>query len=252
MRCFLKKVGIGIALFVGTLIFLVVPMSFLIPYEEDDYLQAFFVKEKMLTEHTVPTIFLLGGSNVAFGYDSKQIEDSFQRPVVNLGLHAGFGMRFIMDHTMHHLREGDILLLSPEYRSFFFQGGNSGGEALVELFYLTKGRILEYLDIDQIKVIVKGTIPCVAKKIGKYVIHYIKYKPAGGPYALSGFNSYGDVVKHRGMLSVPYPHKRPSKKPLDENFLNYFCQTIGELRQRGVTVFLFPPVLARTSYEDIL
>jgi hypothetical protein len=217
MKRFFKKISVGIALFVAPLIFVILPVAFLFPSGEDNYLQAFFVKEKMLTEHTEPTIFLLGGSNVAFGYDSKQIEDTFHIPVVNLGLHAGLGLKFILDHTTPHLRRGDILVFSPEY-SFFFEGGDSGGEALVELFYLNKGRILDYLDMGQINVIVKGTIFCGVKKIGKYVINHKNV-----PYVLSGFNSYGDVAKHREMPSVPYPHARPFRKPLDKKSFSYFC-----------------------------
>ena len=42
-------------------------------------------------------IILAGGSNLAFGIDSKQLEETLGMPVVNLGLHAGLGLHFILE-----------------------------------------------------------------------------------------------------------------------------------------------------------
>jgi hypothetical protein len=54
-------------------------------------------KHRMLRETSSPRIIFLGGSNLCFGLDSRRIADTFDMPVVNLGLHAGIGLKFMME-----------------------------------------------------------------------------------------------------------------------------------------------------------
>ena len=60
-------------------------------------------------------IILAGGSNLAFGINSEKLEKEFGVPVVNLGLHAGLGVRFILNELKHLIQENDIVFLSFEY-----------------------------------------------------------------------------------------------------------------------------------------
>jgi hypothetical protein len=255
MKRFIKKITIGAGIFGASVVFVVLPISFLIPYDKDYYLRAFFIKERMVKEHDNPTVFLLGGSNVAFGYNCKEMEEGFGMPVVNLGLHAGFGLKFIVDHAVPHLKEGDILILSPEYGTFF-QGGYFGGEALADLFYLSKGKILEYLNVKQMKVIVKETTISVVKRVVKYIVGDVRVgggvRKGDDPYRFSEFDEYGDFVGHRGKSSSgDYPHVKPFTRPVDRDVVEYVCGMIEELRGREVKVCLLPPAFAETSYGNV-
>jgi hypothetical protein len=62
-----------------------------------------------------PRIILAGGSNLALGIDSKMIQDSTGYNVVNLALHAGLGLEYIINEVKMSVKENDIVILSIEH-----------------------------------------------------------------------------------------------------------------------------------------
>jgi hypothetical protein len=63
-------------------------------------------------------IVILGGSNALFGLDSAAIESATRRPTVNLGLHGGLSLDYMLGHASPLFRPGDIVILSLEYSYF--------------------------------------------------------------------------------------------------------------------------------------
>ena len=60
-------------------------------------------------------IILIGGSNVAFGFNSQLIEEEFpEYKVVNFGLYAMLGTKIMMDLALSSVNEGDMVFISPE------------------------------------------------------------------------------------------------------------------------------------------
>ena len=63
-------------------------------------------------------IILVGGSNVAFGFNSELLEKEFpEYEVVNFGLYAGLGTKIMMDLALPFVGEGDMVFLIPETNS---------------------------------------------------------------------------------------------------------------------------------------
>ena len=94
MNRFCKKLG----LFLLIIIFALIARTSMFPYNKHGYIRRQLVKQDMLSrENRQPSIILVGGSNVAFGYNSKIISDSMNMDVINFGLHAGFGLKYIID-----------------------------------------------------------------------------------------------------------------------------------------------------------
>ena len=62
-----------------------------------------------------PKIILVGGSNLAFGIASDSIEKALEKPVVNFGLYAGFGLTFVLKEAVTEVKKGDVIVLCPEY-----------------------------------------------------------------------------------------------------------------------------------------
>lgn len=87
------------------------------PYirEKDLFLAASIDKQNRLKTLPTPRLVFIGGSNLIFGIDSKRIEDSLKIPVVNMGLHAGLGLGYMLNEAIDNLKPGDIVLLSTEY-----------------------------------------------------------------------------------------------------------------------------------------
>ncbi|MEQ8676108.1 MAG: hypothetical protein RLP44_22685 [Aggregatilineales bacterium] len=85
------------------------------PLVQDSYLAASIDKIALLQNHPDGSILLVGGSSVAFGYDSAYLQDSTGRTVINTGLHHGLGLRFTLNSILPYVQENDIVLLNLEY-----------------------------------------------------------------------------------------------------------------------------------------
>jgi hypothetical protein len=79
------------------------------------YLYGVALKHRLADSIQKPKIILVGGSNVAFGFDSREIQDSLGMPVVNMGIHVQLGLDFILNETKAVMKPNDIIFLSPEY-----------------------------------------------------------------------------------------------------------------------------------------
>jgi len=83
--------------------------------DQNDYMKAIVNKHYRANKINKPKLIFSGGSNLAFGLDSKKVEKQIGLPVVNMGLHAGLGLDFILKELMDVSKPYDIIVFSPEY-----------------------------------------------------------------------------------------------------------------------------------------
>lgn len=81
---------------------------------EHTYLGALDDKYNRLNSIDEPKIVLVGGSSVAFGVDSKALEEYTGMPVVNFGLYAALGTKLMLDLSLSGINKGDVVVISPE------------------------------------------------------------------------------------------------------------------------------------------
>ncbi len=62
----------------------------------DDYLAILIDKHKIAEKINTPKIILVGGSNLAFGIDTKVLGEYLGIPVANMGLRAELGVDFML------------------------------------------------------------------------------------------------------------------------------------------------------------
>ena len=112
MKKFLQRLGLFLAiqLVIGALLIF---NAFRQP--RYGYVAAFEDKVRLLREHDEPHLILIGGSNVAFGFDSRQLQTELGMPVINVGLHASTGLQFYLDVAEKYARSGDLVVLVPEW-----------------------------------------------------------------------------------------------------------------------------------------
>lgn len=186
-----------------------------------DYLAAIIDKHKILEATPSPKIILVGGSNVAFGLDSKKIQDELALPVVNMGLHGGFGLRYMIEEIKPQLKPGDIVILIPEYQQFYQPYGS---DVLIPLIKYYPNAI-RHLSLKNYMIIVRY-IPLYIKNRLKLGIEtgFTRFFPEFPPnhvYSRYGFNQYGDVINHLNK------DKDPVKFKLTK-------QSLNNLRSEGV------------------
>jgi len=79
-------------------------------------------KEAYATSITTPKLILGGGSGVHFSLNAQQLEVHFGIPVVNLGMHAGMGAKYLFHRLKKNANEGDTLLIALEYGFYGYRG----------------------------------------------------------------------------------------------------------------------------------
>lgn len=97
----------------------------------NDYLRVDSDKRALLERTAGERIVIVGGSNAAFSINSSLIADTFARPVVNCGTHAGLGLNYMLAEVEPYVHKGDLILVLPEYEQFY--GFAKGGPELMEL-----------------------------------------------------------------------------------------------------------------------
>ncbi len=136
-------------------------------------MQAQSVKIGMLSKpNRHPAIVLFGGSNVAFGYDSKIIYDSLHIPVINAGLHASVGLKYMIDDCFPNLKKGDILVFSPEYDHFYGDMAY-GQQPMADLAYISNFKIANTFTYKQWISVINNTPKYLRGKIESNVFNIL-------------------------------------------------------------------------------
>ncbi len=133
-----KRLRLPITLLLVVTLILSINYQLIVDYRyhyRDNYLAAIVDKNELLANTPSPKIIIVGGSNAAFGFDSKAISEATQMPVVNMGIQGSLGLRFALNDIKPYIHEGDIVLISPEYHNLVDQ--LHGGDVLsyVLVFY---------------------------------------------------------------------------------------------------------------------
>ena len=175
--------------------------------EETNYLAATVDKHSRLCVRPAPRVILVGGSNVAFGFESDRMESALGRPVVNMGLAAGLGVEFMLAEIEPALRPGDIIVLSLEY-DHFARGPAAGRYSALGfdpnvlrqvLIFRPEGCLdLGWTHVRKI-VLDRGLsiLGEIARRGFMFGIGAREAKTSELQSARKGFNPWGDLIGHR-------------------------------------------------------
>lgn len=235
MKKFVIKTSLLTIVLIGWIVFEVCTTSI----HPSNYLQGYNLKCELLEKTKSPRIIFVGGSNLAFGLDSQRIRDSLHMNVINCGLHAGVGLKFMIDDISTYVQEGDIIVIAPEYNHFY-----ESSQDVVTLTFLqavSHWQKIHLLDFDQILKILHG-VPSV--------VNYVyPSSSATGVYSYSSFNEYGDVTGHWKLEGICDSIKSPNpfKHTFDKKLGRYFIKKVMEMEKKS-TVIIIPPVCRETAY----
>ena len=212
---------------------------------ERTYPAAQLDKIELLRKTPSPRLVFVGGSNLALGVDSPLLSGVIGLPVVNMGLHAGLGLRYMLDCTTPLLRRGDLVVVVPEYEQFTGRTFD-GGKELLRLFAFTLDRNIFWrvspsilLEGNEMIFLWKGgaTASAVAAE-GKEFL-----------YTRDSFNRNGDVVSHLGRPNVPFKPAGRMNANLNQRAVSYLATFIEEQNRRRVTTIFVFPCLMTTYYQ---
>jgi hypothetical protein len=242
MKKFFKKIFIlFFVLVIGSWIIIVIQLP------ENFYELAIIDKHRILAATNSPKLVLAGGSNLAFGIDSAEIQNKFHIPVVNMGLTAGVGLGRILDDISPFMNSGDILLIVPEYE-YFINAWNGTRAAYELIFDMRQYRLL----LSPYYGLPSGFSNYLSMHLFGHLIGIIQ-KTINNPffysYSRDGFNEYGDYIKHLEMETLPFG-SNSDLGTLNQTYFNHFFQFVYMFSKREITVVLSYPCYEEQSFRN--
>lgn len=189
-------------------------------------------------------IVIIGGSSVAFGVRSDLLEEQLDMPIVNFGLYANLGTKYMLDLAKKNIREGDVVVIAPEQDSqalsLYFNG-----EAA---WYSADGcfDVLKRIPRENTKDMVFNFFKFVSGKFGYW-------RSANKPdpdnvYNAKSFNEYGDIAYERkyNVMNGGFDAGTPISFDTDivsADFIDYVNGYCDDLVKKGAQVlFSFCPM----------
>src|SRR5215212_3189169 len=102
---------------------------------DNNYIAAVLEKDRLIRNTASPKIVLVGGSNLAFGIDSKMMQDSLGLSVVNMGLYAKLGLKYMLAQVRPYIKRNDVVIVVPEYDQFYGEYANGDNTLNTALLY---------------------------------------------------------------------------------------------------------------------
>ena len=197
-------------------------------------------------------IVVIGGSSVAFGIDSRMIEENTGYAVVNFGLYGPLGTAIMMDLTRGHIHEGDIIILAPETEhqtmSMYFNGEGMWECCDSDFTMLFKIPLRNWPEM-------LGSFWSYAEK--KYQFYLSGKASPEGIYGHDSFNEYGDISYRRetNIMEGLYDAEvgidlDPSI--IDPEYIDFVNDYVRYCERQGASVFFsWPPMNELAIHQDM-
>jgi hypothetical protein len=239
MNYFLHRVGrfifpLTLFLFLG----LFMPAT---PRASKSLLFAKLNKDDLLKYTEQPRIIFVGGSNLSLGLNSHMIKDSLKLNPINTAVNAYVGLKYMLDNVIQYVKDGDIIVLVPEYFHFYKDYHDSSEELLRTVTEVNPEKI-KLLNFTQLI----NTIPLIPKytltKINP--LEYVD-TTVNDVYSVNSYNQYGDTEAHWGKEKQDFIHYEINGKynPSVMKAIKKFESEI--IKKNGVLLISYP------CYQDI-
>lgn len=197
-----------------------------------------------------PKIIIIGGSGCGFGLCSPMICEHFDMPVCNTGTHAGLGLLSQLNICKDYIRNGDIVIIIPEYSQYTEQTylGSSTTLRIFSSVYPTGYKLLTF----------------------RQQLHLLQYVPGAhkdamasrnasfdetecNPYSSKSLNEYGDVECYESRTyraNKNWSAKGWKNPKIQQNAIvalqnfNRFCI------EKGATMLVFPPANKALNFDE--
>lgn len=199
-------------------------------------------------------ILLVGGSNLSMGLNTEKVSDEFSLPAYNSGIHAGLGLKFMLDDIIPYIHSGDYVVLVPEYQHLISEKTFYGDKELAYVLMNYFPKRIKGLSIKQLKNLAPYFLDQIRQNVKEVIFLRFLFKKSHQTwYLVDAYNSYGDVDKHWGQKPrqvIPFAPSTGKEKVLDDSIyeLLKFCAL---MKSNHVNVKILPPVIQSTSYNNM-
>lgn len=229
-----KNIVFFVKLIVLTLLLFWFCFGVVMPQYMGNYQASMVDKVARLKSIDEPKIVLIGNSNLAFGIDSRQIEEAFGMPVVNMGLHGGVGNAFNEQAARLNVTEGDIYIVS---HTNYNDTDEIKNPMLAWITIENHRELYPFIRkkdwIDMIK-----AYPTYLKKCLTFWRTGTGNRESGDCYRRSAFNEYGDIYYPRPQTEGDIDFSSVVINPVNENTTNRLNELNAYLTARGATMLV--------------
>lgn len=225
-----------------------------LPVNEDGFLAAVADKHALIRATPGPRIVVVGGSNAAFGVDSRCVAEHFGRPTINMGLHAGLGLRYMLGEVKPYVTRGDVIVVSPEYAQFY--GMLDGEVTLPDMTAIYPRAFASYSSVGQALTVSRSFSDHVSGRVALLGAR-LKGQPAAiqdPVYFRRGFNRQGDLESHLGrpaqdISTLLLAAADADTSAFDERAIEELNRFQRFARERGATAVLVLPRIPDAHYR---
>ena len=240
----LKKALLLVGLIAGSIaVILWLPLN-----RPNHFLLATIDKESLLHRTPSPKIIVIGGSNTIFNIDSKLIGDATGLPTINLGLHAGLGLEFMLNEIRPFLKSGDRVIIMPEYAQFY--GDLFYGSRILTRLVTLNPHAFQYIRTwGQYLALIKSAGLEARNKI----VYLLGRSAEEETYNRTAFNAYGDLriqmIGNQSLvkLQVENYEIRPSRE-INSKCIRELNKFFTQTQQIGVQVYLVYSAIPLEKY----
>lgn len=223
-----------------------------VPTERTRYLDEWWKKKETYAKSIDgKKILIVSGSNTLFSVRASDIEKKINIPTVNFGVHAGLGLKYILNRVSGVLNEEDIIVLPLEYE--MYQGiENYGGEFGM---YVT-ARDEEYFN----KMPVPEKVLFIYSTKPKDILYGLKekFRPSKqhfGNYDSKYLNNNGDMLNNRSekrksdneLLAVTKDKIFSADLCPSDDFKEYMSEFLSLCRSKDIKVIAMYPAWCRKN-----
>lgn len=158
------------------------------------------LKEQAAVSVTGEKVVFVAGSNLIFGLDSQKLAGSWDKPVINFGLHAGLGLAYILERSKRVLSAGDIAILPLEY-DFYREAGMITETLIVHAFSDDPDYFYSLSLVDKARFIAKIEFKKLRRGLKASFRDETDMRDKGlndrgdeGVYGVRNMNAYGDQI----------------------------------------------------------
>ena len=207
-------------------------------------------KMQRLESIDVPKIILVGNSNVAFGFMSEMIENEFNMPVVNMGLHGSMGNAFHEEIAKINISKGDIVVVC---HTWFADNDDIGDKTLAWITIDNNKNMFRIIRKKDFPGLLLAYPNFLRKSILLWLTNHGN-RDSGDCYSRNAFNQYGDVVYKpaKDQMDVDMYFKKtkidiPKINDTCVNRLNLYNQYIND---KGAKVVIAGFPIAYGQYNE--
>ena len=250
-----KKISFISFIIITILLIPIILISFafgLSPQYDRSFYGGMAIKYDRLKSTSGRKVVIIGGSSLAFGLRSDLLEQELGIPVINFGLYANLGTKYMLDVAEDFIGKDDIVIIAPEQNSqalsLYFNA-----EAV---WYSVDGNydILKKIDSNNAGDMLGKFFTFVSGKFG-YWTNDNKPNPEG-VYNVESFNDLGDIVYERPYNTMKDGYDESTlisfdKSVIDVEFIDYINAYGAAIAKAGATAYYaFSPMNVKALTAD--